>query len=388
MKIFILLPRIPYPLEKGDKLRAFNQIKYLSEYNEIHLCAFNENYIHPEARNALKPYCKSIHFLDLTPDVKIINLFITLFTNKPFQVGYFYNKKNHRIINRLVNEIKPDRIYCQLIRVAEYVKKIKIKKTIDYQDVFSIGIERRISTAPFYLKPLFKAEFNRLIKYEADMFNYFDNKTIISYPDREMIQHPQKENIFVIPNGVDFDYYKPDEQIKEKEYDLIFTGNMGYPPNINSVIYLVEKILPIVYKKYPDIKVIIAGANPSLKILSLKSKNITITGWVKDMRECYSNSKIFIAPMQIGTGLQNKLLEAMAMKIPCITSELANRALCAKNELEILTGNIPEEYASLIISLMENSQKANILGENGFKFVSKNYNWKTINEELNNIICK
>ena len=104
------------------------------------------------------------------------------------------------------------------------------------------------------------------------------------------------------------------------------------------------------------------------------------------MRECYSNSKIFIAPMQIGTGLQNKLLEAMAMKIPCITSELANKALCAENGKEILTGNLPEEYASLIISLIENPQRSKEIGESGYIFVSKKYNWKNINIELNNLI--
>jgi len=386
MKIFILLPRIPFPLEKGDKLRAFNQIKYLSENNEIHLCALNDAYIHPNAIKALEPFCKSIHFLDLPPDTRYINLFKTIFSNKPFQVGYFFNKRNFKKINKLIKEIEPDRIYCQLIRVAEYVKHSKIKKTLDYQDVFSKGMERRIATSPFYFKPFLKAEYKRLVRYEADVFNYFDNKTIISYPDRELIQHPQKENIVVIPNCVDLEYYKPFE--KEKEFDLVFTGNMGYPPNINSVIFLANKILPLVYQKYPKIKILIAGANPSLQVLSLRSENITVTGWVKDMRECYAKSKIFIAPMQIGTGLQNKLLEAMAMKIPCITSEFANSALCAKNGIEILAGNTPEEYASLIISLLENPQKAKTLGENGYLFVLKKYNWKIINEELNKLICK
>jgi len=299
MKFFILLPRVPYPLEKGDKLRAYNQIKYLSRFNEIHLCALHDSPVHKEALNALQPFCKSIHFLKLPILLRIINLFKTIFNGKPFQAGYFFNKKNLNEINRIINEIKPDRIYCQLIRVAEYVKNQKIKKTIDYQDVFSKGIERRISIAPFYMKPLLKAEHKRLQKYESEIFDLFDNKTIISIPDRDLIQHPQKEKIYVIPNGVDMGYYKPLNRVKE--FDLLFTGNMGYPPNINSVIFLVKNILPEVIKKYPCIKVLIAGASPSLKVLSLRSENVTVTGWVKDIRECYAKSKIFIAPMQIGT---------------------------------------------------------------------------------------
>jgi sugar transferase (PEP-CTERM/EpsH1 system associated) len=385
MKIFILLPRVPYPLEKGDKLRAFNQIKYLSDCNEIHLCALNDTAIHPGAYQALKPYCKSIHFFKLPLFSRLTSLVKVLFNGKPFQVGYFYNKSIKLKIDKIIQDIKPDRIYCQLIRVAEYVKDQKIKKTIDYQDVFSKGVERRIPTAPLYLKQLLKIEYRRLVKYETTVFDIFENKTIISVPDRNLIEHSRNNEIEIIPNGVDADYYKPVESTKE--YDLLFTGNMGYPPNINSVEFLVHSIMPLVLKDFPQLKVCIAGAKPSQSVLNLKRPNIIVTGWVEDMREYYSRAKIFIAPMQIGTGLQNKLLEAMAMKLPCITSGLANNALNATEGKEILTGNTPEEYAQQIISLLKDNQRSKILGEEGYNFVMKNYNWKVINTKLNAVIC-
>lgn len=385
MKIFVLLSRIPYPLEKGDKLRAFNQLKYLSAHHEIHLCALTDIPVHPDAGKTLKPYCKSLHFLPLPALSRGLNIFRTLFNGKPFQAGYFYNKKNQRLIDKLINDIKPDRIYCQLVRVAEYVKHQSIKKTLDYQDVFSKGVQRRTASVPFYMKPLLNAEFKRLTKYEADVFGFFDNKTIISFPDRNFIQHPEKEKITVIPNGVDLDFYKT--MVKEKQYDIVFTGNMGYPPNINSVLFLVNDILPLVRKSFPDIKLLIAGAAPPPKILALKSETINVTGWVEDMRECYSVSKIFIAPMLIGTGLQNKLLEAMAMKLPCITSELANNALCAQNGKEILIGNTPAEYAFHIISLLNDEDKCRTLGNQGYLYVSEKYRWDAVNEKLNKLIC-
>jgi len=386
MKIFILLPRVPYPLEKGDKLRAFNQIKYLSASNEIHLCALNDTTIHHDAYHALKPYCKSLYFFELPKFSRLVNLVKVLFNGKPFQVGYFYNSSIKSRIDKIIEDVKPDRIYCQLLRVAEYVKDQKIKKTIDYQDVFSKGVERRIPTAPFYLKHLLKIEYRRLVKYESDVFDIFENKTIISLPDRNLIAHPRKDEIEIIPNGVDTDYYKPIDNTKE--YDLLFTGNMGYPPNINSVEFLVNSILPIVKKEFPQIKICIAGAKPSQKVLDLKGPNVTVTGWVEDMREYYSRAKIFIAPMQIGTGLQNKLLEAMAMKLPCITSYLANSALNALEGKEILTGNIPEEYAQYIISLLRDNQKSKILGEEGYNFVLNKYQWQAINAKLNAVICR
>ena len=154
MRIFILLSRIPYPLEKGDKLRAFHQIKELSKNNEIILCALNPltNVDKQKAFSTLQPYCRSINFLDLPLSGRIINVARAFLSHLPLQAGYFYNSKASREIKRLIEEYKPDHIYCQLIRTAEYVKNFPVKKTIDYQDVFSFGMKRRITTSSFLLR--------------------------------------------------------------------------------------------------------------------------------------------------------------------------------------------------------------------------------------------
>ena len=385
MKIFVLLSRIPYPLEKGDKLRAFNQIKFLSKNHEIILCALNDSKVNKQdAFQSLQPYCRSVTFIDLPKVNRALSICKAYFTSKPLQIGYFYSRKAHKKISAIINEHKPDHLYCQLVRTAEYIKNQNIPKTIDYQDVFSKGVERRIKSSPFYLKPFLKLEYKRLLKYENYIFDKFDNKTIISIPDRNLIPHPEKEKIAIILNGVDTDYFKPMK--REKEYDLVFTGNMGYPPNVNSVIFLTEKILPIVRKKMPNIKVMFAGASPDQKVKTVKSKNIKVTGWVDDIRECYAKAKIFIAPMQIGTGLQNKLLEAMAMKIPCISSPLANNALKAKDGEEIIIGDSPEKYAEKIIYFLENYNEAEKIAENGFSFVHKNYNWENATMKLEKLM--
>ncbi len=384
MKLFVLLSRVPYPLEKGDKLRAFHFIKQLSKKNEIILCALNDGKLHPDALKALEPYCRSIHIIYLSKINIVFNFLRGFFNKKPFQVNYFYSGKSKRIIEKLIQDTNPDHIFCQLLRVAEYVLHFPIPKTLDYQDVFSKGVHRRMEKAAFYLKPVFYIEYHRLVKYEAKIFNYFNNKLIISYPDRDLIIHPKNEEIIVIPNGVDTEYLKP--QDVKKEFDLVFTGNMGYPPNVNSVLYLVNKILPLVHNSNPSVKLVIAGANPARSVVNLRSENVIITGWVEDMRDYYAKSKIFIAPMQIGTGLQNKLLEAMAMKIPCITSELANSALKAKENDEILVGRTEEEYASHILTLLTNPKKCEDLVENAYKFILRNYNWDNIFEKLDILI--
>ncbi len=126
MKILVVLPRVPYPLEKGDKLRAFHQIKHLSKNHQIHLCALNETDLHPEAINILSSYCDSIHVLNLSKIKILINLTKAFFQGKPLQIGFYYNNKIQKKINKIIEDIEPDRIYCQLIRTTEYIKNVPI----------------------------------------------------------------------------------------------------------------------------------------------------------------------------------------------------------------------------------------------------------------------
>jgi sugar transferase (PEP-CTERM/EpsH1 system associated) len=386
MRLFILLSRVPYPLEKGDKLRAFHQIKELAKNNTIHLCALNDSStIHPETYTILNDFCETIDIIQL-PKWQIYSrlAFAYIFTEKPLQVSYFYSHKTQNKINKLIDKYKPDHIYCQLARVAEYVKNCRIPKTLDYMDALARGMERRIDKEPFYLKPFLKSETVRLKRYEREIFDYFNNATIISEQDRDLIVHLKNECIYVIPNGVDYSKFKINT-VAEKNFDIIFSGNMAYPPNIDSAEYLINKIMPLVWQKHPNIKVVLAGANPVKRVLQLASDKVTVTGWVDDISEIYATSRIFVAPMQIGTGLQNKLLEAMAMKIPCITSPLANNALQAIPGRDILIGNTPQEYAQYIIQLLNDNVLAEKIAENGHQFIKEKYTWEGSTKVLQKI---
>ena len=166
-----------------------------------------------------------------------------------------------------------------------------------------------------------------------------------------------------------------------KKYDIVFVGNMNYPPNIEAARYICEEIVPIIKRKYKKCKVLIGGTNPNKKIKKMSNKDVKISGWVEDIRTIYASGKIFVAPMFIGTGLQNKLLEAMAMGIPCITTELANNALRA-NSSQIIIANNNTEFANACIDILKNNEKANSLRENGLKFIKENYDWNLINHKL------
>lgn len=386
MKIAVLLSRVPYPLEKGDKLRAFHQIRELSASHEIFLYALNDGTLHPKAKEKLSGYCKAVNIYHLPTLIRFWNAFLFFLRFKPLQCGYFYNKKIKKEIQESIRKEEIDHIYCQLIRTASYAIGMPHRKTLDFQDVFSKGIDRMIPKSAWWKRGLLRAEYKRIVRFEHDMLPLFDNCTIITQVDKSLIQHPRAKEIVVVPNGVDLDYYQIRQ--KEKKIDLIFTGNMAYLPNIDAATYICKEIVPSLKKKYPNIKVAICGANPSPKVLALQSGNVTVTGWVDDMRDYYSQARIFIAPMHLGTGLQNKLLEAMAMQIPCITSPLAAMPLHAETNKELLVCNSTLGFVDAIDHLLTDSEYYHEIATNGFAFVKKNYNWTQTTEILNKLITK
>jgi len=169
---------------------------------------------------------------------------------------------------------------------------------------------------------------------------------------------------------------------------LLFNGNMNYPPNIESVQYLVNKVMPLIWKQKPDVRLLISGANPNNKVMELQSDRIVVSGWMNDIRENFAKSKILAAPMQISIGLQNKLLEAMAMKLPCVTSTLANNALQAKPGEQILVADTPEEYAQSILILLNDEVTSIRIAENGYQYALNNFNWHHTTQLLEKLFEK
>lgn len=382
-KLVVITSRFPFPLEKGDKLRAYYQIKELSNYFEIHLIATSEQFVTAEQRKEIEHFCESVNVHRINPLEKWIGAGINLFRKQPLQIGYFFHSRIHRKISKELRLIKPDHIYCQLIRSAEYVKHYHdCPKTIDYMDALSKGVERRADKAKGFMRILLQHEFKRLMRYENAIFEYFEHHTIISAQDRNYIFHKNRDSIKVIPNGVNEVYiqYKVDEN---KTIDLLFTGNMSYPPNITASKYLAKEILPRLSTK---IGLTLAGANPSKEVEQLKSEHINVTGFVPDLKATYAQSKLFVAPMFLGTGLQNKLLEAMAIGIPCITTTMANNALGATPDESILIADTADDFIRQIERVLTDKNLANQLSIHGKEFIRQNYQWDKVTKELIELI--
>ncbi len=394
MKLLVVLSRMPYPLEKGDKLRAYHLVKRLASKHEVYLFCLNDQPIKPEDEAHLKSCCKHLQVIHLPRWRILLRMAAALFSRLPFQVSYFHHRHAQKAIDKVIDSFQPDHVLCQLVRTTEYVRhRYAMPKTLDYMDTLSKGMERRAETAPFHLRPFFKAETRRLILYENLMLDQFDRQAIISAQDRDLLYHPQRDEVEVIPNGVDTEFFSPAflhtaRPHEAPKYDLLFTGNMNYPPNIDSVLYLVHRILPLVQAKRPGTTLLIAGVDPDQRVRDLAhaNSNVTVSGWVKDIRASYASARIFVAPMQIGTGLQNKLLEAMAMHMPCVTSGLANNAVGAVPGESILIGHQPQEYATHILHLLESPDECIRLARNGHQFVQMSFNWDRSAERIDRLM--
>lgn len=373
-KLVVLLSRIPFPLEKGDKLRAFHQIKYLSKDYDIFLCAISDNKVNEmQARIALGDECCEMFFVQISIIQKIIGVLQSVFWGRPLQIGLFYNYFTQRIINQWISEVNPDAVYVQLHRMAPYVSSLDIPKVLDFQDAFSMGVFRRLKTIHPLLRPIYYLEYRLLKNYEQKLLKLFPNSTIISRVDQKWIDPQHQHQINLVLNGVDFSYYKP--IVYEKDIDVLFTGNMGYMPNIDAAEFLVNEIMPLVWIQNPTTKVVLAGATPHSRVLALQSERVIVTGFVDDLRPYYQRAKIFVAPLRMGSGLQNKLLEAMAMKVPSITSGIANNSLKATHNQEIIVCETSAEYAHAIHVLLSDPTLVETISQHAFSFVSSHFDW-------------
>lgn len=386
MKLVMIVSRFPYPLEKGDKLRAFHQLKVLSESHQISLISISDQPVSTEDYNQVKKYCHELHVFRLKKPLIWWNTAKQFFSDRPYQVGYFYQSHIQRKINVVIQNFKPDHIYCQLIRTAEYVKNIQnIPKTIDYMDALAKGMHRRAAISKGIRKKLFNAEAKRLSEYENRIFDYFNHHTIISEQDKRLIQHPSADTIHVIENGIGEEFLEY-QNSAEKKYDLVFVGNLNYPPNIECAEYIAREILPALRKRNLKPTVLISGASPHSRVLALASDQIEIKGWTKDIRTSYCSGKIFVAPLFIGTGLQNKLLEAMALGLPCITTDLVNNALHAEPDKTIFIARHADDFAKKINHLLLDEKDAKLIADGGKSFVQERFNWKKSVEKLNKIL--
>lgn len=387
MKIAFITSRFPYPTEKGDKLRAFQHLIWLAARHEVHLFAISHHPVAEEHLNAVRQLCAGVHVFHIGKARFVWNLISGWLGGLPVSVAYFFDSNQKRRMQDAIIRLKPDHLYVQLIRAADYVRALPLPKTLDYMDVFSEGAKQRAQAGNVLLRPFYEIEARRLRDYETEVYADFTNHMIISQQDRDRLPLAYKGSIAVVPNGVDTGYFAPMTD-RIPEYDVVFVGNLGYAPNIEAAVYLVQRIMPLVWHQCAGARVCITGARPHRRALRLQSERVSVEGWVEDIRDAYAKGKVFVAPMFSGLGQQNKILEAMAMQLPCITTGMVDNAIGGAREGAVLVAENDASFAKAICNLLRNPLEAESLGVTARTFVCSHYSWEAKNILMENLFTQ
>ena len=378
-QLLFLTSRFPFPLNKGAKLRALYQIKELRRWMDVHLVSISEKQPTPEEWNAVNTHCKSMHNYVIGKPQRYAQTLTDLLGSRPPSVSYFYRPWVQKKIDRLLAEIEPDIIHCHLIRMVEYVKNIEhIPRSIDFMDCFSLGAKKELSQSlPPLRKQIVKMEYRRLGRYEKKCTSLFDHQFIISATDRSALPGAKASKVEILANGVDRSAFYPGN--RTKKFDLLFSGHMGYVPNIAAAKYAITKIHALLK---PSVSMLVAGIGITEDIKQLKQTNLVLQEEFTHIREAFWQSRILLAPMTISIGLQNKILQAMAMRMPVVCSPQANKAIQAPVGSAVLVADRPDEYVKAIERLLMDATFFESIADAGYQFVTENFVWEEVNRPL------
>jgi sugar transferase (PEP-CTERM/EpsH1 system associated) len=265
---------------------------------------------------------------------------------------------------------------------------------MDFCDVDSDKWHQYSQQVQFPLNFLYRIEHRRLLQYEKKINIAFDHSIFVSQQEAKLFSslYPKAKNVEVIPNGVDTDYFSPDAitrapSVLRPSPILLFIGVMNYYPNIDGVKWFCEEILPLIKKSYSEVHFYILGSNPTNEVRKLgKDKCVTVTGFVKDIRPYYQLADICVVPLRLACGVQNKVLEAMAMGKPVVTTTAAIQSIHSKPGEHLLVADTPKDFSKTVGLLLSDLVLKERLGNEARQFVKKEYNWSANMKKLGSFI--
>lgn len=376
MKCLLILPRPVFPLVSGYALKNYHLIEILAAQYELNLVIITSNELLREEIEFYRKLGITVQVYRLSKLKRYTQTFLSFFSKKPLQVSFYYDRKLQKQLYPSISDCTI--LISALVRTREYlnVPALINDKIVVFDMVDSIALNylhSKRSTKSLFWKTIYTIEGKRLLKYECEMIQkssitYLFNKEEQTYWERygnvQLLPHGVKDELFV--------YNKKDSRL---EHSVVFIGKMNYQPNIDAVLWYLENVHVKIGKLVP---LVITGAYPVEKIYVCAQKlpNVTITGFVDDPYIYLNSAMALIAPMQSGGGIQNKVLEGMALgKVNIISSLAAKPITGGKDHVHFLIADRPEDYINILTKWDENSEEYRKIEKNAQELIRNTYSW-------------
>lgn len=393
-EVLYLIHRIPYPPNKGDKIRSYHLLKHLSLQYTVHLGAFVDAKEDWQYVDQVKEFCSETCFVQLDPTFSRMRCMTGLVTNKPLTLSYYRNAQMQEWVNNLLETKAIDKVIVFSSAMAQYVQHAQsIHRIIDFVDIDSDKWRQYAETKSWPVNWVYRRESKELLKYEKKIALEFDSATFVSEKEAELFRQflPEaSDKISYFNNGVDVEYFSAlhhfSNPYNENNRVLVFTGAMDYWANVDAVEWFARAIFPNIRAQFPDLQFYIVGSKPTDQVLSLsKIEGVVVTGTVADIRPYLKFASLAVAPLRIARGIQNKVLEAMAMEKTVIASPQAMEGIYALTDKEIFVANDEEAFANQTIKLLEEN-KNDLIGQAARNRILSDYSWSNSLARIDQLI--
>lgn len=399
-RILFISHRIPYPPNKGDKIRSFNFIQHLACNHEVYLAFMVDNKDDLQYIEPLKRFSKNIFFDTLSPKIKKITSAVKalFFAPQPISIPYFYSKKLQHKIDCFLDSNTIDSVFCFSSPTAEYLYNSRhyngllknLPWFMDFIDVDSHKWRQYAETNAQPLRWLYKREADHLLKYEKRIVKEFQQTLLVSEAEKKLLKsYIPSANTKAMGNGVDLQYFAPGQGVKHHNDvpTIVFTGAMDYWPNIAGVQWFANAIFPLIRKEIPDVQFQIVGGNPAPKVEDLaKIDGIFVVGYVADIRDYFATADICVIPLRIARGIQNKVLEAMAMGKAVVCTAEALEGITAEPGKDLIVAKDSEAFAKAVIMLLHNTTARKGFGHMARNRMENNYSWPKVLEHIDDLL--
>jgi sugar transferase (PEP-CTERM/EpsH1 system associated) len=379
--LLFLAHRIPYPPNKGDKLRSYHLLRQLSRHFRIHLGCFVDDKEDWRHVAAVKEMCADTCFVPLRPWRSRLRSMGAIAAGKSLSLRYY---RHSGLAHWVGSIIEREKIDCALIfssAMAQYVERFgALRRVADLVDVDSVKWEQYAKDVSWPLSWLYAREANALFAVEREVAVTFDATVFVSKAEADLFRSlapNSAEKVLYSGNGVDAQYFDPELKTASPYASgarvLVFTGAMDYKPNIDAVEWFAREAFPAVHRQWSDARFAIVGARPSQAVRKLANRpGVLVTGTVPDIRPYLAHATAVVAPLRIARGVQNKVLEGMAMGRTVIASSDAAQGIYAEPGREVLIADSAEQYAAAISAVFEGSHD---IGKSARKRILESYSW-------------